>query len=226
MQPWGSSSCDRRRQPGADGRIQAEEWDEWVMGGRADVWGPPCLPTMSSSLAFFLSVCLCSTFWLHSVPGVSFFLSLSPFCCCFSPLPLPATFSALLHLHSPLSVSTAASAALLHLFCRAVSGWNWVAVLLCLFVCGFDAFTLTKFVGALMGLCSSNHFIPALKDKGFKSMTKINRLTCLKYCTKFLEALSAFPLLDIMGLFESVCQQLLCSGLGNVCVWGVMMQKQ
>lgn len=48
MQPWGSSSCDRRRKPGADGRI--EEWDEWVMGGRADVWGPPCLPTMSSSL--------------------------------------------------------------------------------------------------------------------------------------------------------------------------------
>lgn len=48
MQPLNSSSsCDRRRQPGAGGRMEAEEWDEWLMG---DVWGPPCLPTMSSSL--------------------------------------------------------------------------------------------------------------------------------------------------------------------------------
>lgn len=79
------------------------------------------------------SVCLSPTFWLHSVPRVSFFLSLSSFCCCFSPLPLPTTFPALSHLHSPLSVSTAvsASSALLHLFCRAVGGSNWVAMSIC-----------------------------------------------------------------------------------------------
>lgn len=74
-----------QRKPKADGRtaIQTEEWEarreEWMMRrGRADVWGPPCLPTMSSSPLFpHLSVSL--------PPALLRFLL---FCCYFSPLPL------------------------------------------------------------------------------------------------------------------------------------------
>lgn len=48
------SETHRGSQNQMGGQMQTEEWEarreEWMMrGGRADVWGPPCLPTMSSS---------------------------------------------------------------------------------------------------------------------------------------------------------------------------------
>lgn len=71
-------------------RQRNERREEWMMrGGRADVWGPPCLPSMSSSPPFpHLSVSL--SFWLYS--DFMFFLFLLlfltppslPFCVSFS----------------------------------------------------------------------------------------------------------------------------------------------
>lgn len=96
---------------------------------------PPSNPPQPSSP----SVCLCSTFWPHSVPAVAFFLSL-----CLpsvvvshrrslSPLlsPLSRTFTRpclFQQLLPPLRRCCTCSA-------EAVGGSNWVAVLLCLHQC-------------------------------------------------------------------------------------------
>lgn len=97
---WDSYFCvttethgERQRKPKTDGRtaIQTEEWEarreEWMMrGGRADVWGPPCLPTMSSSPRFphlSVSLPLALLRFSSSLPCFSLF-----FCCYFSPLAL------------------------------------------------------------------------------------------------------------------------------------------
>lgn len=105
-------------------RQRNERREEWMMrGGRADVWGPPCLPTMSSSTPFpHLSVSL-SLFWLYSDFSSSllcFFLFLLLFLTPPS-LPLCMFLSLLFRSHTPFLTSLCFYSCLfaaLHLFFR------------------------------------------------------------------------------------------------------------
>lgn len=130
---------ETKRKPKTDGRtaIQTEEWEtrreEWMMrGGRADVWGPPCLPTMSSSPLFpHLSVSFPPALLLFLLFSLMFFSIF--FCCYFSPLPLFLSVCFFLSLSFSLTLFFASLFLQLSLFLSIASALPFLSLILSVF---------------------------------------------------------------------------------------------